>query len=192
MFEESLVVFGKDCKLTEVTEHHTHTKTSTESENVRHHVFTPFLVDGVQVHEWVLAPSCPALCDPVDCSPPVPSSHRISQARLLQRMPFPLPRHLPRSGIKPESLASCALAGRYGTTAPPGKLLRVHNLVCKVTLQTLKLKHLTGGRTVASEGQLHSSAQHSNEVEVFQIQHSLLLRPNCTIFACLPAYCLVT
>ena len=36
MFEESLVVFGKDCKLTEVTEHRTHTKTSTESENVRH------------------------------------------------------------------------------------------------------------------------------------------------------------
>ena len=52
MFEESLIVFGKDCKLTEATEHsHTQKETSTESENVRCHVFTVFLVDGIEVHE---------------------------------------------------------------------------------------------------------------------------------------------
>ena len=34
---------------------------------------------------WVLvAQLCPALCDPVDCSPPASSLHRILQARILE------------------------------------------------------------------------------------------------------------
>ena len=36
-------------------------------------------------------------------------------------MPFPTPGDLPNPGIKPESLAAPALAGRFFTTMPPGK-----------------------------------------------------------------------
>jgi len=37
------------------------------------------------------------------------------------RLPIPVPGDLLNSWIKPESLASPALAGRFFTTAPPGK-----------------------------------------------------------------------
>ena len=36
-------------------------------------------------------------------------------------LPFPSPGDLPHPGIEPRSLASAALAGRFFTTAPPGK-----------------------------------------------------------------------
>ena len=38
-------------------------------------------------------------------------------------LPFPPPGDLPDPGFEPESLASPALATRYSTTEPPGKLL---------------------------------------------------------------------
>ena len=31
----------------------------------------------------LVAQSCPTLCDPMDCSPPVSSVHKISQGRIL-------------------------------------------------------------------------------------------------------------
>jgi len=37
------------------------------------------------------------------------------------RLPFPTPGDLPDPGIEPMSLVSPALAGRFFTTAPPGK-----------------------------------------------------------------------
>ena len=37
------------------------------------------------------------------------------------RLPFPTPGHLPDPGIKPTSLVSPALAGRFFTIVPPGK-----------------------------------------------------------------------
>ena len=51
------------------------------------------------------------------------SVHGISQARILEWMPFPPPGdcpYLPDPGIEPMSLASPALAGRFFTTEPPG------------------------------------------------------------------------
>ena len=36
-------------------------------------------------------------------------------------LPFPSPGNLPDPGIKPRSLASPVLAGRFFTTVPPGK-----------------------------------------------------------------------
>ena len=39
--------------------------------------------------------SCPALCDPMDCSPPGSSAHGISQAGILQWAPFSSPGDLP-------------------------------------------------------------------------------------------------
>ena len=61
------------------------------------------------------------LFDPMDYSPPGSSVHGISQARILESLPFPSPGDLPDPGIKPASLVSPALAGGFFTTATPGK-----------------------------------------------------------------------
>ena len=61
----------------------------------------------------LFAQSCLTLCDPVDCSPPSSSVHEISQARILDGLPFPFPGDLPNPGIK---LVYPALTG-----TPPGK-----------------------------------------------------------------------
>ena len=55
--------------------------------------------------------SCPTLCDPLDCSPPVSSVQGIFQGRILEWLPFPFPRDLPNPGIEALSLASPMLAG---------------------------------------------------------------------------------
>ena len=44
-----------------------------------------------------------------------------SQQEYWNELPFPSPGDLPDPGIKPKSLASPALAGRFFTTEPPGK-----------------------------------------------------------------------
>ena len=69
--------------------------------------------DG-RCRQWLSIGLCCAqlyltLCDPLDCSPPGSS------------VPFPPPGDLPKPGIKPKSLVSPALAGRFPTTEPPGK-----------------------------------------------------------------------
>ena len=55
--------------------------------------------------------------DPMDCSPPSSSVHGIFQARLLKWFLCPPPGALPNPGIKPVSLMSPALAGRFFTTS---------------------------------------------------------------------------
>ena len=57
--------------------------------------------------------SCPALCDPMDCSPPGSSVHGILQARRLEwvAMPFSRASSQPRDGTQ----GSC-IAGRLFTT----------------------------------------------------------------------------
>ena len=60
----------------------------------------------------------------MDCSLPGSSVHGIFQARTLERLfpiPVPIPGHLPDRGIEPTSPESPALAGRFFTSAPPGK-----------------------------------------------------------------------
>ena len=72
----------------------------------------------------VCAQSCSTLWtlwDPMDCSMPGFSVHEIFQSRTLEWVAFPTPGDLLDSGIKPESPVSPALAGRFFTTAPPGK-----------------------------------------------------------------------
>ena len=61
------------------------------------------------------------LCDPMDCSLPGFSVHGILQARILEWKwsPFPSAGDLRDPGIEP---ASSALAGRFFTTEPLGKL----------------------------------------------------------------------
>ena len=69
----------------------------------------------------LVAQSCPTLCNPMDCSRPGSSVHKIFQARVLEWVAFPTSRDLPSPGTEPTSLESPELAGRFFTTAPPGK-----------------------------------------------------------------------
>ena len=72
----------------------------------------------------LIAKSCPALCDPMDCSLPGSSVHGILQARILEwGYHFLLQGNLPNPGIKNVSPAWPALAGRFFTTELPGKPL---------------------------------------------------------------------
>ena len=63
---------------------------------------------------------CPALYDPMDCSPPDSSVHGILQARILEWAAMPSSRGLPDPGIEPKS---SALAGVFFTTNATGKAL---------------------------------------------------------------------
>ena len=57
---------------------------------------------------------CPTLCDPMDHS--LPLSVGFSRQEYWSGLPFPSPADLPDPGIKPTSLMSPALAGRFFTT----------------------------------------------------------------------------
>ena len=48
---------------------------------------------------------CPTLCDPMNCSPPDSTVHRILQARILEWVAIPFPGDLPNPGIEPRSPA---------------------------------------------------------------------------------------
>ena len=51
----------------------------------------------------------------------VPLSVEFSREEYWIGLPFPTPGDLPEPGIEPKSLVSRALAGRFFTTAAPGK-----------------------------------------------------------------------
>ena len=74
---------------------------------------------GQRVCVCSVAQSCPALCNPMDCSPP--GSMEFSRQEYWSGLPFPSPGDPPGSGIRPASLAVAALAGRFFTIPPPGK-----------------------------------------------------------------------
>ena len=57
-------------------------------------------------------------CDPVDRRPPGSTVHVISQARIMEWVPFPFPGG---SSQPRDRTVSCALAGRFLTTVLPGK-----------------------------------------------------------------------
>ena len=61
--------------------------------------------------------SCPAVCDPMDCSPPGSSVHR---QEYQSGLPFPSPRDLPNPGIEPKSPT---LKADSLLSEPPGKPL---------------------------------------------------------------------
>ena len=72
-----------------------------------------------QVTLWVIwycsvAQLCPICCDILDCSPLGFSVHEISQATILECLPFPPAEDLPDPGIEP---TSPALAGGFFTTS---------------------------------------------------------------------------
>ena len=57
-------------------------------------------------------------CEPMDCSPPGFSLHGISQARMLEWLPFPSPGESSRP--RNHTCMSC-WGGGFFTTEPPGK-----------------------------------------------------------------------
>ena len=67
---------------------------------------------------WLVAQSCPTLCDPVDSSPPRPSVHGILQARILEWIAISFSRESSRRRYW--SHVSC-IEDRFFTTEPPGK-----------------------------------------------------------------------
>ena len=75
-----------------------------------------------------LLESCPTLCNPVDWTiatpPQVSSVHGILQTRILEWAAMPSSRDLPNPGIKPMSLTSPALAGRFFTTSATWEALQ--------------------------------------------------------------------
>ena len=52
-----------------------------------------------------VAQKCPALCNPMDCSPQAPLSMEFSRQKYWSGYPFPSSRDLPDPGIKPGSPA---------------------------------------------------------------------------------------
>ena len=56
---------------------------------------------------------CPTLCNPMDCSQPGSCAHGVLQARILEWVAMPPPGDLPDPTIKPVSLMSPVLAGRF-------------------------------------------------------------------------------
>ena len=54
--------------------------------------------------------SCPALCDPMDCSHQDPLSMAFSRQEYWSGLPFTTPGHLPDPGTEPVSFVSPALA----------------------------------------------------------------------------------
>ena len=60
--------------------------------------------------------SCLTLCDPMDCSLPVPLSMGFSQAKILVWATMPFSRDLPDPGMEAWDLMSPALAGGFFTT----------------------------------------------------------------------------
>ena len=69
---------------------------------------------GLQTSKVKLAPSCPTLCDPMDCSPSGSSVHGILQARMLERVATLVTHSSTLSWKIPwtEDLVGCCLWGR--------------------------------------------------------------------------------
>ena len=85
-------------------------------------LYTVTLLTYVQ-SAWVHAKSLQLyqLCDPMDCSLPASSVHRMLQARILEWLPWPPPGDLPDLGLNLSLL--CFLHRQMGSLslAPPGK-----------------------------------------------------------------------
>ena len=80
----------------------------------------------------LVAQSCSTLCNFKDSSPPGSSVHGISQARILEWVPFPSPRDLPDPGIRSRDPTWVSwFAGRFFTA-----------WATRETLSYLKLKRI--------------------------------------------------
>ena len=78
-----------------------------------------FLVGCVCVYS--VSQLCQTVWDPMDCSQPGSSVHRIFRPEYCSGLPFPSAGDLPDSRIQPASLMTPSLAGRFFITLQPGK-----------------------------------------------------------------------
>ena len=88
--------------------------------------------------------SCLTLCNPIGCSPLGSSVHGILPARILSGLPCSPPGDLPDPRIKPISLKSPALAGRFFTISATREA-HVHLLLPFMSLisQTLFMRQFS-------------------------------------------------
>ena len=86
-----------------------------------HHNIVIFQGSQQRQHARVHPQSRQTLCDLIDCSPPGPSVHGISQARILQCVAISYSRE--SSWPRDQTLICCSpvLVARFFTTVPPGK-----------------------------------------------------------------------
>ena len=71
----------------------------------------------------------PTLVTPWTVAHQAPLSIKFSRHEYWSRLPFPSPGHLPDPGIKPEFLASPALAGGFFTSWITGEAQKIYNTV---------------------------------------------------------------
>ena len=76
----------------------------------------------------LVAQLCLTVCDLMDCSHQALLSMGFLGEEYWNRLSFPFLGDLPDSGIKPTSLASPALAGRFFITVPPEKPLIIREM----------------------------------------------------------------
>ena len=118
------------CKLTATDIHLIHSGYNQESYIEKETSRSEFLASNPVTFFWfnetfyrvvgyLVAKSCPTLCDPMDHRLPGSSlSMEFSGQEYWSGLPFPSPGDFPDPGIKP---TSPALAGGFLTTEPPGK-----------------------------------------------------------------------
>ena len=83
-----------------------------------------FLLQCMKVKsESGVAQSCPTLCNPMDCSPPVSSVHEVLQTRILEWVAMLFSRGSSWPGIEHPSLLSPTLQAGSLPLAPPRKPL---------------------------------------------------------------------
>ena len=87
------------------------------------------------VHAKLLQSSCPALCNPMDCSPPGSSGHGILQARILQGVAMPSSRASSLPRVKPRPLMSPVLASVFFTTSASWEAHIGSHICVKIELQ---------------------------------------------------------
>ena len=81
------------------------------------------------LYPWILLNSflccahlCLTVCNFMDCSPSGSSVHEFPKQEYWSGLPWPSPGDFPDHGIKPASLTSLALAGRFFTTSTTCKV----------------------------------------------------------------------
>ena len=117
-------------------------------------------LSGFYIVKSEVAQSCPALCDPMDCSLPDFSVHGIFQARVLEWVAIPFS----RGSSRPRGWTRVfCIVGRRFTLWATRKLLFFH------TLRLSLMKKLTGG--LQSMGSLGVGHDWATSLSLFTFMH---------------------
>ena len=88
---------------------------------------------------FVCAQSCLTPCNPMDYSLPAPLSMGFSRLEYWSGLPCPPPGELPNPGIKPVTLKSSALAGRFFTTSTSWEAPQKYALRLQIRVTAVKV-----------------------------------------------------